>query len=138
MDPRVNWLLKTRLRWNVPKRAAARWAVLIVVLSPGIAAAQTLSGVSPTATATVHVRVSTLAGPLAGAIVSNGTVAVHTDAGGEAELRIAPVVVNCTRIERRVEDEPLRVEVLVGEDVGEKTQMHPADLRLLLDSARAN
>ena len=45
---------------------------------------------------------------------------------------IAPVVVSATRAERRVEDEPLRVEVLAGEDVGEKTQMRPADLRVLL------
>lgn len=45
---------------------------------------------------------------------------------------IAPVIVSSTRTERRVEDEPLRIEVLAGEDVGEKTQMHPADLRVLL------
>ena len=45
---------------------------------------------------------------------------------------IAPVFVSSTRTERRVEDEPLRIEVLAGEDVGEKTQMHPADLRVLL------
>ncbi|MEO5814192.1 MAG: TonB-dependent receptor [Gemmatimonadaceae bacterium] len=49
----------------------------------------------------------------------------------EASLS-APVFVSSTRIERRVEEEPLRVEVLAGEDVGEKTQMHPADLRVLL------
>ncbi len=45
---------------------------------------------------------------------------------------IAPVIVSSTRTERRVEAEPLRVEVLAGEDVGEKTQMHPGDLRALL------
>lgn len=45
---------------------------------------------------------------------------------------IAPVIVASTRAERRLEDEPLRVEVLAGEDVAEKTQMHPADLRTLL------
>ena len=45
---------------------------------------------------------------------------------------IASVMVSSTRSERRVEDEPLRIEVLAGEDVGEKTQMHPADLRVLL------
>lgn len=45
---------------------------------------------------------------------------------------INPVVITSTRTERRVEDEPLRIEVLAGEDVGEKTQMRPADLRLLL------
>lgn len=45
---------------------------------------------------------------------------------------IAPVMVSSTRTERRVEDEPLRIEVLSGEDVGEKTQMRPADIRSLL------
>jgi outer membrane receptor for ferrienterochelin and colicins len=45
---------------------------------------------------------------------------------------IAPVMVSSGRTERRVEDEPLRIEVLAAEDVGEKTQMHPADLRVLL------
>lgn len=45
---------------------------------------------------------------------------------------IAPVIVSSTRADRRVEDEPLRVEVLSGEDVGEKTQMRPADIRSLL------
>ncbi|MDQ6634167.1 MAG: TonB-dependent receptor [Gemmatimonadota bacterium] len=50
----------------------------------------------------------------------------------EQAASLASVVISSTRIERRVEDEPLRVEVLAGEDVGEKTQMRPADLRLLL------
>ena len=50
----------------------------------------------------------------------------------EQAASIAPIVVSSTRTERRVEEEPLRVEVLAGEDVGEKTQMRPADLRLLL------
>jgi outer membrane receptor for ferrienterochelin and colicins len=45
---------------------------------------------------------------------------------------IAPVIVSSTRTERRVEDEPLRVEVLAGEDIREKTEMRPADLRVLL------
>lgn len=45
---------------------------------------------------------------------------------------IASVIVSSTRTDRRVEDEPLRVEVLAGEDVGEKTQMRPADIRSLL------
>lgn len=45
---------------------------------------------------------------------------------------IAPVMVSSTRTERRVEDEPLRVEVLAGEDVSEKTLMRPSDLTMLL------
>ena len=50
----------------------------------------------------------------------------------EQAASIAPVFVSSTRSERRVEDEPLRIEVLAGEDVAEKTQMRPADLRVLL------
>jgi outer membrane receptor for ferrienterochelin and colicins len=50
----------------------------------------------------------------------------------EQAASLALVVISSTRVERRVEDEPLRVEVLAGEDVAEKTQMRPADLRLLL------
>jgi outer membrane receptor for ferrienterochelin and colicins len=45
---------------------------------------------------------------------------------------LTSLVVTSTRTERRVEDEPLRIEVLAGEDVAEKTQMQPADLRVLL------
>lgn len=45
---------------------------------------------------------------------------------------IAPVIISSTRMERRVEEEPLRVETLAGEDIAEKTQMHPADIRTLL------
>lgn len=45
---------------------------------------------------------------------------------------LAPVVVTSTRGEQRIEDEPVRVEVLAGEDVGEKTEMRPADIRMLL------
>lgn len=45
---------------------------------------------------------------------------------------IAPVFVLSTRAERRLEQEPLRIEVLAGDDVGEKSEMRPADTRTLL------
>lgn len=45
---------------------------------------------------------------------------------------LAPVVVIATRSERRMEEEPLRVEALTGEDITEKTQMRPGDLTQLL------
>jgi outer membrane receptor for ferrienterochelin and colicins len=45
---------------------------------------------------------------------------------------LAPVIVGASRVERRVQDEPERVEVLSGEDVGEKTVMHPASPTTLL------
>ena len=41
--------------------------------------------------------------------------------------RLAEVIVGASRVERRVQDEPERVEVLAGEDVDEKSVMRPAD-----------
>lgn len=49
----------------------------------------------------------------------------------ERAAEISTVMVTSARIERRLEEEPLRVEVLAGEDVTEKTDMRPADLRTL-------
>jgi len=48
------------------------------------------------------------------------------------QAALTPVVVTATRIPRRLEDEPVRVEVLAGEDIAEKTEMRPADLTVLL------
>ena len=45
---------------------------------------------------------------------------------------VAPVIVTSTRADRRIEDEPLRVEVLGGDDITEKNEMRPADLSSLL------
>ena len=50
----------------------------------------------------------------------------------EQPAMVAPVFVTSTRTERRIEQEPLRVEVLAGDDVGEKSEMRPADTRTLL------
>ncbi len=50
----------------------------------------------------------------------------------EQPATVAPVFVTSTRAVRRIEDEPLRVEVLAGDDVGEKSEMRPADTRTLL------
>lgn len=40
---------------------------------------------------------------------------------------LAEVIVGASRVDRRVQDEPERVEVLAGEDVDEKSVMRPAD-----------
>ena len=45
---------------------------------------------------------------------------------------LAPVLVTATRTPRRPEDEPMRVEVLAGDDITEKSEMRPADLAVLL------
>ena len=50
----------------------------------------------------------------------------------ERPAAVAPVFVTSTRMERRLEEEPLRIEVLGGDDVGEKSEMRPADSRTLL------
>jgi iron complex outermembrane receptor protein len=50
----------------------------------------------------------------------------------EQAQALAPVLVTAARIPRRLEDEPVRVEVLAGEDITEKTEMRPADLTVLL------
>ncbi len=46
----------------------------------------------------------------------------------EQATQVAPVVVTATRTEQRVEAVPLRVEVLAGEDIGEKNVVRPGDL----------
>lgn len=47
-------------------------------------------------------------------------------------VELEAVTVTATRTERRIEEEPARVEVLAGEDVAEKTEMRPGDLTMLL------
>lgn len=47
----------------------------------------------------------------------------------EVEVDVAPVIVSSTRSERRLQDEPERVEVLAGDEPAEKSLQHPADLR---------
>ncbi len=49
-----------------------------------------------------------------------------------SEVELEEIVVSTTRGLRRLDDEPVRVEVLSGEDVAEKTQMRPADLTRIL------
>lgn len=46
----------------------------------------------------------------------------------EQGAQAAPVFVTATRTEQRVESVPLRVEVLAGEDIGEKNAVRPGDL----------
>jgi outer membrane receptor for ferrienterochelin and colicins len=50
----------------------------------------------------------------------------------EQAAQVAPIIVISTRTERRLEQEPLRVEVLGGDDVGEKSEMRPAEATSLL------
>ncbi|MFL5612460.1 MAG: TonB-dependent receptor domain-containing protein [Gemmatimonadaceae bacterium] len=50
----------------------------------------------------------------------------------EEAARVSPIIVTSTRAERRLEQEPLRVEVLAGDDITEKNEMRPADALTLL------
>jgi iron complex outermembrane receptor protein len=51
----------------------------------------------------------------------------------EQSAELAGVTVSATRSERRVEDEPLRVEVLSREEVEEKLLMTPGDITMMLN-----
>lgn len=70
----------------------------------------------------------------------SAAVSVAADSTSQVTIRLVTtgveleelVVVSSTRVERHLDEEPVRVEVLGGEDVAEKTQMRPADLTRLL------
>ena len=51
----------------------------------------------------------------------------------ETSEEIESVIVSATRGERRIEDEPLRVELLSGEEVEEKLLMTPGDITMMLN-----
>lgn len=51
----------------------------------------------------------------------------------ERSLELAPVLVASTRSNRRVEDEPTRVEVIGSEEMGEKVSMSPGNVSMLLN-----
>jgi outer membrane receptor for ferrienterochelin and colicins len=50
----------------------------------------------------------------------------HDDEAGES------IIVQGTRIQRRVQDEPIRVEVIVGEEIEEKAIMRPGNIAMLV------
>jgi outer membrane receptor for ferrienterochelin and colicins len=53
----------------------------------------------------------------------------------EQPAELSGVVVSATRSERRIEDEPLRVEVLTQEEVEEKLRMTPGDITMMLNES---
>ncbi len=65
-------------------------------------------------------------------IPASGEVTIRVVLVEEA-LEIEGVVVRSTRLNRRIEDEPLRVEVIVREEVEEKILMTPGDIAMLLN-----
>lgn len=53
----------------------------------------------------------------------------------EQPAELSGVIVSATRSERRIEDEPLRVEVLTQEEVEEKLRMTPGDITMMLNES---
>lgn len=51
----------------------------------------------------------------------------------EQAVEIEGIVVNSTRVDRRIEDEPVRVEVLDREEIEEKLLMMPGDIAMMLN-----
>ena len=60
---------------------------------------------------------------------STTTLAVVLEALG---VELEEITVQSTRVARHLDEEPVRIEVLGGEDVAEKTQMRPSDITRLL------
>lgn len=65
------------------------------------------------------------------AIAAPATAARAQEAGGEDEA-VEEVVVQATRSGRRVQDEPIRVEVIGREEIEEKIAMRPGNIAMLL------
>lgn len=72
-------------------------------------------------------RTDTLTFPLA---LSSPMVILLHNAAHEEELE--EVVVSATRSSRTIESIPTRIEVLVGEEIDEKANMKPGDIRMML------
>jgi iron complex outermembrane receptor protein len=72
-------------------------------------------------------RPESLAVRLAPGADTTVAVALEAQAGALDEM-----VVSVARTELQIDDEPLRVEVMAGDEIDEKTQMRPADLTYLL------
>jgi outer membrane receptor for ferrienterochelin and colicins len=137
-------------------RGPAWFTLLALLAAPHAVRAQDARG-------TVRVSVQHDSMPVVGAVVRSGRVGAQTDRRGEAVLQLAPgpetlavdvranvdtlvtvaleeqaaaveqVVVSATRSERRIEDVPLRVEVLGRDEVEEKMLMTPGDISMMLN-----
>jgi len=84
----------------------------------------------------VHTLVATRVGLRADSTtltVRAGLDTIVTIALEEAPSELESVVVSATRSERRVEDVPLRVEVIDEEEIAEKVAMTPGDIAMMLN-----
>lgn len=94
----------------------------------GVAALRLPSGPAAVAIARLGFRPDTLRLVMRAGL--DTTLLVQLEPAAESA---APIIVTSTRLARRIENEPLRVEVLGGDDVSEKNEMRPGDLSSLLD-----
>ncbi|HSJ08937.1 MAG TPA: TonB-dependent receptor, partial [Longimicrobiales bacterium] len=60
-------------------------------------------------------------------------LAVEAQEPPDTVRRLDPIIVSSTRTGRRIEDEPVRVEVVVREEIEEKLLMTPGDIAMLLN-----
>lgn len=74
----------------------------------------------------------TLALVLAGAALASAAQAQDQEAAHDDEEEVEEVVVQATRTGRRVQDEPIRVEVIGREEIEEKIAMRPGNVAMLL------
>jgi outer membrane receptor for ferrienterochelin and colicins len=56
----------------------------------------------------------------------------HDDAHGHEVTQVGDIIVQSTRSRRRLQDEPVRVEVIGGEEIEEKLLMRPGNISMLL------
>lgn len=86
-----------------------------------------------------NVRAMTLlALPLAALWLPNAVFGEEHDhelghADGHEEEAMEEIIVQATRSRRRVQDEPIRVEVLAGEEIEEKLLMRPGNISMMLN-----
>ena len=114
--------------------------------APVVDAAVIVNGTTHTTTANGSVSVNVPAGTLEITVVKEGFVAtraiVTVQAGQSQQVVIdlqrqptleEEVTVSATRTDRRLEDQPMRVEVLAREEIEEKMLMTPGDIVMMLN-----
>jgi iron complex outermembrane receptor protein len=111
---------------------------------PVAAASVVVNGTTHTSDASGRVLAKVAAGSVEILVVKDGFAQVRSSlalaAGQEQDVEVElqesfeeTVTVSATRTDARVEDQPMRVEVVPGEEVQEKIMMTPGDVSMLLN-----